>query len=196
LKDLSAWLNGATAFVAVWYDQSGSGKVATTSSSNQPILEYFQQKWMVRFNGTNQRLGFSDINVLGVFMQFYALNYTNSFGTIIGRAQADRSFRFLNSRGTANVGDWLYLTDAKYSKNNETLNNTTDRPGIALNTWYAITGSRSTSYGFLMNEIGRGSWSGGDRGLNGYIVELIMTSTANAYENIHNEFYAHRFMQL
>lgn len=38
-RDLGFWLNGATAFVRTWYDQSGGGKnAAQTSSTLQPIL--------------------------------------------------------------------------------------------------------------------------------------------------------------
>jgi hypothetical protein len=49
LKDLSAWLNGATAFVAVWYDQSGAGNHITQSvNANQP---YISSKFGVRFTG-------------------------------------------------------------------------------------------------------------------------------------------------
>jgi len=57
---LANWLNGATAFVTIWYDQSGSGNNATQPTNiNQPVLTWntSQNAWCVDTTAaTSQRL--------------------------------------------------------------------------------------------------------------------------------------------
>jgi len=49
-RDLTTWLNGATAYVKTWYDQSGNGLHATnTTTSEQNILVYYLNRWCIDF---------------------------------------------------------------------------------------------------------------------------------------------------
>lgn len=56
---ITTWLAGANGFVRTWYDQSGNGRNATmTTTDNQPALIISGQngKPVLRFDGSNDRL--------------------------------------------------------------------------------------------------------------------------------------------
>jgi len=57
LKDLSTWLNGATAFVRTWYDQTNRAFHAERNDVNsQPIMVQKGQMYGIYFNGEDRRL--------------------------------------------------------------------------------------------------------------------------------------------
>jgi hypothetical protein len=186
--DVETWLEGATGYVVTWYDQSSASSDAVADSvANQPILTQFGGKWVVQFNGIAQNLRYSEIDVLSVWCRYYILTGTNNYTTLIGRAGADRSLRQAgdNSGNAGNSGDWIAAGTGEWSLNTTITNNTTGRLYSPWVQWNTYTGNRSSSYGYLMNEMGRGSWSGGSRGLNGYMSELILYSTQGALTGKH-----------
>lgn len=49
-NSITTWLNGATAYIAVWYDQSiNSANISQTNTSTQPIYDYINK--IIVFNG-------------------------------------------------------------------------------------------------------------------------------------------------
>lgn len=178
--DLNGWLGSATGYVATWYDQSSASSDAQAdSTANQPTLTQFQGKWVVQFNGTTQNLQYSDVDVLSVWCRYYILDGTNNYSTLIGKAGADKSLRQSgnNTSNTGNVGDWIASGTGEWSLNTTITNNNTSRLYSPWGQWNAYTGNRNSSYGYLMNEMGRGSYSNQNRGLNGYMSELVLYST-------------------
>jgi hypothetical protein len=65
VTDLDAYLNGATAFVTTWYDQSGAGRHATnTTTTTQPILGKDEiEGWVVHFPSDFRRLEHTSISL-------------------------------------------------------------------------------------------------------------------------------------
>ena len=186
--NLDGWLGGATGYIVTWYDQSSASSDAVADSvANQPILTQFGGKWVVQFNGITQNLRYSEIDVLSVWCRYYILTGTNNYTTLIGRAGADRSLRQSgdNTGNAGSVGDWIAAGTGEWSLNTTITNNTTGRLYSPWVQWNTYTGNRSSSYGYLMNEMGRGSYSGQSRGLNGYMSELILYSTQGALTGKH-----------
>ena len=186
--DLDGWLGGGTGYIVTWYDQSpASSNAAANTVGNQPILAHFGGKWVVQFDGIAQNLRYSQIDVLSVWCRYYILTGTNDYTTLIGRAGADRSLRQSgdNTVNGGSAGDWIAAGTGEWSLNTTITNNTTGRLYSPWVQWNTYTGNRSSSYGNLMNEMGRGSWSGEYRGLNGYMSELILYSTQGALTGKH-----------
>ena len=87
--NLTTWLNGATAYVTHWYDQSGNGKhLSQISTSLQPELRLDDSKYKIYFNGSNV-LEHPDDAIFNSVEQ-----------TIVAR-----------SKSTGTMGDWMsYVT--------------------------------------------------------------------------------------
>jgi len=186
--DVDTWLGGATGYVVTWYDQSpASSNAAADTVGNQPVLTQFGGKWVVQFDGNTQNLRYSQIDVLSVWCRYYILTGTNNYSTLIGRAGADKSLRQAgdNIGNAGNVGDWIASGTGEWSLNTTIVNKTNARLYSPWVQWNTYTGNRSSSYGNLMNEMGRGSYSGAYRGLNGYMSELILYSTQGALTGKH-----------
>lgn len=101
---ISTWLNGASAYITTWYDQSGKGKNATQTNTNiQPILEYLN-KWINfstsrYFSLPNGTVPFSNSAYTVVIKHGDMANQTGGLlgsGTY-GTANATNAFRRHNS---------------------------------------------------------------------------------------------------
>jgi len=187
--NVETWLGGGTGYVVTWYDQSpASSNAAADTVGNQPVLTQFGGKWVVQFDGNTQNLRYSQIDVLSVWCRYYILSGTNNWSTLIGRAGGDRSLRQFgdNIASAGSVGDWIASGTGEWSLNTTIVNKTNARLYSPWVQWNTFTGNRSSSYyGILMNEMGRGSYSGQYRGLNGYMSELILYSTQGALTGKH-----------
>jgi hypothetical protein len=189
--DLSAVLHGrkalerfqgtSTLFVTTWYDQSGSKNNAiNATTSQQPFLHTLESgKRVVYFNATGQRLNMGDVDVRTLWSQFYVLQQTNGYSTLIGRAGGDRSLRFESLRVDSNAGDLFNGGDSSWYINNVGPGNATTEPTrISVSQWMHLAAVRSTSYGHLMNQIGYRSFTGANRDFNGYIFEIVTSSAS------------------
>ena len=168
---------GTDVRVIQWFDQSGQGNHATVgdgSGREAPRLAHVGGEWVVQFNGLREGLGFTELNVMAAVIRYHIVSLTNSWATLFGRSQADHSLRL--GSGSTNSRDWgfdsstHYLTGETF-KDDAVFN---QRPRMISGQWCRYVGFRAQAWGTNMNEMGRGSWSGGDRGLNGYMTEMVL----------------------
>jgi hypothetical protein len=107
---LKNWLNGSTAYVVKWYDQSDNGNHATNTTNNttQPTLSLQNGKYVVKFvNANSTVLNITGINPKTIFSNFYN---TNSELAALLNTEYDYGLRFYNRSvfGGFNNGDWYY----------------------------------------------------------------------------------------
>lgn len=205
VSDIRTWLNGATAYVNTWYDQSGSGNHAIQSTSSaQPIFDYISNVgYGIRFgsNSTVTSLGMSSaVTTKSIFTTF--MTYNNGFNTIIGTS-GDPGFRtngnqiygdgqlvgrepsdFLGTIASrAYLNGWLWNT-LNTSNQPPTVDSSNSSPGtIKLNTWNTALVIRGNAYlsSATLNLISIGSNSVySARRMDGYIRDLFLYTTGAA----------------
>jgi hypothetical protein len=173
----------ATAYVAVWYDQSGKNNHATNTANNttQPTLSLQNSKYVVGFQAANSTvLNITGVQPNTVCCHFYNTNTDN--GTILTTNLADYSVRFGGTGanrtfGGANTNDWFYLGGgAKYNYVNGE-----GTFGLFTSVWNVLSLSaqvpdwKTNTASF--NRIGQdGVYA--SRSITGYMSEMLLYSTA------------------
>ena len=178
----ATWIGANTGYVVTWYDQSGKGNHATqTTTTIQPSISLQNGKYVLSFvptgSGTYLSLTTTTLRANTLFCQVYPRSGSSEgFNTLftagIGVDFGQRlSFNSLN--GYSGTGDWYYLTSGlKYNYVNGA-----STTAVPLNTWNSIAVSVQTpavaaGVNASLSVIGTDGYSR-DRGLNGYMTELI-----------------------
>lgn len=160
---LDTFLNTATGYVAVWYDQSGLGKNATApTTAEQPRLAKDRGRYVVNFDGTSREnskyLVFSTVNALSVWSQFNILNQNEFYSTIVdGTSFGDIGIDFGGRNYWRNflsvTGSFAWSNATKYLVENGT-------QLVDLQKWTAFLGIRGSGARPL-NTIARNYYSSG-----------------------------------
>ena len=173
----ATWIGANTGYVVTWYDQSGKGNHATQSDTTlQPQIFLQSTKYVLYFTntGSGTYLSMTNTNLQAntIFCQFNPISagYNTIFSAGIG---TDFGQRFLNNsvNGNSTRNDW-YPTSrgTKYNYINDVSNTT-----ITLNTWNTVALSVQSSSKYNGNSLSVIGTDGNsrDRGLNGYMTELM-----------------------
>lgn len=209
----TSWAGDANVYVANWYDQSTAKRHAEeTDANNQPQLAqqdgtirlmspdfvdtlasklklyaraisvhiHMKGRWGILFNGMNERLSLPEINVMSVWVQYYKQG--GYYATLMGRSGADKSLRMA---GHGDQNDWIKADVGEWSMDDGVLNRNDAAPKATAGKWETFTGNRYAPWAYSMNEIGKGSWNGGFRGLQGYLFELILYDLKDSLKDKH-----------
>ena len=202
-SSLSAWLNGATGYVYIWYDQTGNGNHAVNANNNttQPNMVLINGRWVIQFqNANNTFLGITTgIQPHTIFCHYW--NNNNNFGTIIC-TNYDYQQRFIYGTSISiggNSGDWYYSSQLN-GGTCHSYNNGVAATDVLLSAWNYLTLSVTTPQ-WATSQTGGASSSftyvgrdghGSSRSLNGYMTEMICHNTPMGTTDIAN-FYNNRF---
>ena len=173
----ASWIGANTGYITNMYDQSGKGNhCGNTTSSAQPKLSLYNGKYVMQYIRANATC----LNITvpcgpnTIFSHFYATD--SGYNTII-TTPTDYEMRLLynGNYGDINSGngaDWYFS-----STGNKTcyINNTNStKISLAWNTFCtSVQIPYTIAWGQLFNRVGTDGWSPIDRGLNGYMTEMI-----------------------
>ena len=184
--NLTNWLNGATGYVVIWYDQSGNGNNATNTNTgvSQPNMSYQSNKWVIQWqNGNGTVLNITNpIQPYTVISEFWDNNLGNG-GTIV-TTQYDYELRFFSQSiyGGNNGGDWFYCAGGTklYTINGQV---NTSLPSsswlyLCLSTTSPAWNTSQTSGNYSsFNRLGMDGYSA-IRSINGYMTEILFHNQA------------------
>lgn len=142
------------------------------------------------FDGKQQTLQFEDVDVLSAWVQYYVRDWTNGYVTLFGKDDRDKSLRGSSMYRSGDQNDWMMQDLGEWSQDENFFQRSDIRLYSSLGQWHYYTGNRQNSFAYTMNEIGVGSYSGSERGLNGYMFELIVYSTVGSLTDQHGNLLA------
>ena len=211
----SSWIGGNTAYVTIWYDQSGNGNNATNSNNNttQPYLENTAPgtsgKYVIRFVRANTTvLYLNSIQPNTVFSHFY--NTQNFYGATILSTAYDYQVRFgfgcTSITSDQNGGDWFYngAIAGSYLEYNNGVDQNFQGSGddsILLNSWNVLTLSVTNPIWVTdqtnfsessFTRIGQDGFDPASRSIDGWISEMICHNKMITVDDI-NCYYNNRF---
>ena len=177
----ASWIGANTGYITNMYDQSGKGNhCGNTTSSAQPKLSLYNGKYVMQYIRANATC----LNITvpcgpnTIFSHFYATD--SGYNTII-TTPTDYEMRLIynGNYGDINSGngaDWYFSSTG----NKTCYINNTNSTKISL-AWNTLCTSVQIPYtiawGQLFNRVGTDGWSPIDRGLNGYMTEMICHNT-------------------
>lgn len=190
------WVGAGTAYVVIWYDQSGHNAHATNYNDNdtQPTIvsqtDNGLTRYVLRFEKAKSTvLYIPDSQPTSVFSSFYD-TYPNSYGTILSTPY-DYQIRFGSSglfptiNGDSNDGDWYFKGGAGTGTKIPYVNGYAGGTTIKRSQWTTIsysvpvpvwqtanTGGGPTAF----TRIGQDGYSATGRSINGYMAEMLLYS--------------------
>jgi hypothetical protein len=194
----SSWIGAGTAYVTIWYDQSGKANHATQSSTtNQPTISLKTNnsvsKYVIYFNNSSTFQYVSLTTPQKPYTMFSQFNNSNSnFGSIFCAlaGASDNEQRFNSGtdiNGYGNGNDWYYTcSGTKYSYNNGVSSSS-----VVLNSWnsMALTSSSPVN-GYSLRDIGTDG-ALVNRGMVGYMTEMLGHNTSMSTTDL-TAFYTNR----
>jgi hypothetical protein len=185
----SNWIGINTAYITIWYNQTGLGNNAINATNNttQPTLVLQDGKYVVRWisaNETNLKFQSAGVNSHTIYSQFW--NSNSSYGTIACFSDStgnkvDFGMRFnsttgININGDSNSVDWYYFSTAGTNKISY-VNGVSSTNLGSLSSWKTLTLCitkpyviSSTRQGFQF--IGTDGYAN-NRSINGYMTEIM-----------------------
>lgn len=184
----ATWIGNATGYIQIWYDQASGAKHATNNNNNttQPFISLQNGKYIAAFtNSLSAVLTLPSVRGNTLFCHY--LNTNSTYGSIIATAY-DYSQRFgsigaTNVNGDANAGDWFFNgAGTKVSYNNGVASTTVLRGSynrlclsVQTPTWST---SQTTNQQTSWTKLGTDGYTANNmRGMNGYMVEMIIHNT-------------------
>ena len=184
------WITGATGYIRIWYDQSGTNNNATNSvnGTTQPLVakitapnskSYYVVKWL---SGSGTKLTMTTpMNPKTIFCHFW--NDNGTIATIIsGVFGADDNFRFVGgtSFATGDGNDWYYSgTGTKIAYVNGVSSTTVTLSSVGGPTtagWNVMGTSVSSPVTFNFQLVGQDGYNI-SRNIDGYMVEIFAHNT-------------------
>ena len=168
----TTWVGANTAYVVIWYDQSGNKNHCNNTNNNttQPIISYQMSKYVIQFITSNATVLFISSPIIP-YAIFTTLSQSQGGTMLSASLGTDRGYRLFNNslNGNSNGNDAFYSAGGtKYNYvhgvSTVSLNN--------YNSWNIIAISTTSPINYNMVQVGTDSYDRAGRGLNGYMFEM------------------------
>jgi len=194
----STWVGSSIGYVNIWYDQTGRGNHAIQNTAgNRPQIITQNGKYVINFlnNGTTSITYLNlttPIRPNTIFTHFYPISQNI---TTLVQTSVDYGFRLIGSPtgnlNTATGGDWYYTSSINSGGTQLAYVNNTSSTNVNLDAWTTVSVSIQNPYWgvYYFQYIAYDQIA--ERGLNGYMSEMIFHNTTMQVTDMQN-FYTNR----
>jgi len=194
----STWIGASTAYVNIWYDQSGKGNHAIqTTAINRPQITTQNSKYAINFLNSGSNVTYLNITTPiqpnTIFTYFYP---TSQYVNTIVQTSTDYSLKIYGTPTSVisdGGGDWYYASSQNSGGTQVAyVNNISSTTNIPLGAWTVISLSIQNPYWVSNLSFQKIAYDiNAGRALNGYMTEMIFHNTTMTATDM-QQYYSNR----